>query len=99
MYYFYYYYFFALGHLKIGGFAPMFKKSTFSVKIFWDYVQGLFGIKYLIFKQGGALGLFTGVSILSMVEICFWILKGLIRLKDMFPIAKPKGNLSKDSLG
>ena len=46
----------------------------------------------VFFSKGGALGLFTGVSILSMVEICFWIFKGLIILKDMFPLVMPQKN-------
>ena len=29
----------------------------------------------LIVISGGTIGLFTGMSILSMVEVCFWIYK------------------------
>ena len=31
----------------------------------------------IVFLAGGILGLFTGISILSMVEVAFWVLRYL----------------------
>ena len=31
----------------------------------------------VVFLAGGILGLFTGISILSMVEVAFWVLRFL----------------------
>ena len=31
----------------------------------------------IVFLAGGILGLFTGISILSMVEVAFWVLRFL----------------------
>ena len=38
---------------------------------------------YLLGFIGGTLGLFTGMSILSIVEMAFWLIKFLIRLFNL----------------
>ena len=35
------------------------------------------------YVTGGTLGLFTGMSLLSIIELMYWLLKMLKKLKDL----------------
>ena len=54
------------------------------------YARLIFTLQVPILFLGGTLGLFTGMSILSMIEIGFWICRLIVAgLSDVKPCKKP----------
>ena len=46
-------------------------------KVYWCFYLNFEHLPYTIFL-GGTLGLFTGMSIMSMIEIVFWAFKYIL---------------------